>query len=83
MATSDWVAISSVVISAGVALIYIGEFIVIIKSLILRRFKRPVLTMKAMLLIFLSLGVLWGLFSLKLIQQEFLWLLLLLYNLFN
>lgn len=57
--------------------IYIYEFARFLEAIFRRRLKRPVLTGKAILLLILTGGLLFVLYSFAIIQQGFLWLLIL------
>lgn len=65
-------------IYAGVvSAIYVYEFVVFANAFLDRKIKRPVFTLKALFLVCLTLVCIAGLYSLGIIQQGFLWLLLL------
>lgn len=60
----------------GITILYIIEFFLILKDIATRRFKRPVFTGKSSLLVGISSFTIFGLYSLGIIQQELLWLLI-------
>ncbi len=68
-----WLPLYAVVICG----VYVYEFISFSHAFVTRQIKRPVFTGKALLLIVLTFSFITGLYSLGIIQQGFLWLLIL------